>query len=65
MVEATHTLPQAPATSQAQRLAQRQARAIRVLALRRAVEATKQRLRGMGLKPQYMPREIVPSRRSI
>jgi vacuolar-type H+-ATPase subunit E/Vma4 len=60
MVEATLRLQQAPATSQAQRLAQRQRRAIRVLALRRAVEATKQRLRGMGLKPQYMPmREIV------
>jgi hypothetical protein len=60
MVEATLRLQQAPATSQAQRLAQRQRRAIRVLALRRAVEATKQRLRGMGLKPQHIPmREIV------
>jgi hypothetical protein len=60
MVEANPSLPQAPAKCRAQRLAQRQARAIRVLALRRAVEATKQRLRGIGLKPQYMPmREIV------
>ena len=55
MDEAIHRLQQAPATSQAQRLAQRQAQAVAVLAKRRAIAATRKRLRGMGLKPQYMP----------
>jgi hypothetical protein len=60
MVEATHSVQQAPAPNHAQRLAQRQAQAVSVLAKRRAIAATKKRLRGMGLKPQYMPlREIV------
>jgi hypothetical protein len=45
----------APAISQAQRLAQRQAQAVAVLAKRRAIAATRKRLRGMGRKPQYMP----------
>ena len=55
MDEAVNSLQQAPATSQAQRLAQRQAQAVAVLAKRRAIAATRKRLRGMGLKPQYMP----------
>ena len=55
MDKASHRLQQAPATSQAQRLAQRQAQAVAVLAKRRAIAATRKRLRGMGLKPQYMP----------
>jgi hypothetical protein len=60
MVEATHSLPQAPATSQAQRLAQRQAHAVAVLVRRAAIAATKQRLRSQGLKPQHFAlREIV------
>ena len=59
MDEANHSLPQAPAPNQAQRLAQRQQQAVAVLAKRRAIPATRKRLRGMGLKPQYMPmREI-------
>jgi hypothetical protein len=45
----------APAPNHAQRLAQRQAQAVAVLAKRRAIAATRKRLRGMGLKPQYMP----------
>jgi hypothetical protein len=58
MIETNSSLPQAPAPSQAQR--QAMGRAVMVLAQRRAIAATKQRLRGMGLKPQYMPmREIV------
>jgi hypothetical protein len=58
MVEAANRLQQAPAPNQAQR--QSMSRAVMVLAHRRAIAATKQRLRGMGLKPQYMPiREIV------
>ena len=55
MDEANQRLQQAPATSHAQRLAQRQAQAVAVLAKRRAIAATRKRLRGMGLKPQYMP----------
>src|SRR3984893_18465931 len=55
MKEATHSVQQAPATSNAQRLAQRQAQAVAVLAKRRAIAATRQRLRGMGLKPHFVP----------
>src|SRR5271154_2958600 len=55
MDEDMQRLQQAPAISQAQRLAQRQAQAVAVLAKRRAIAATRKRLRGMGLKPQYMP----------
>jgi hypothetical protein len=55
MNEATNKLQQTPAISQAQRLAQRQAQAVATLAKRRAIAATRKRLRGMGLKPQYMP----------
>jgi hypothetical protein len=62
MVEATHSLQQAP--SQAQRLAlrqaQRRAMAVRVEALRRAKADTKAELRAQGIKPsQLAMREIV------
>jgi hypothetical protein len=55
MVEAANRLRQAPATSHAQRLAQRQAQAVAVLAKRREIAATRKRLRGMGLKPHFVP----------
>jgi hypothetical protein len=59
MVEAANRSQQAPTTSHAQGLAQRQAHAVAVLVRRAAIAGTKQRLRSQGLKPQYMPmREI-------
>ena len=55
MDETNQRLQQALAPNHPQRLAQRQAQAVAVLAKRRAIAATRKRLRGMGLKPQYMP----------
>jgi hypothetical protein len=60
MDEATHRLQQAPALNHAQRLAQRQARAVAVLVQRAAVEATKQRLAARGIKRGSVPmRDLV------
>jgi len=58
MVEANHTLPQAPAPSQAQRASM--ARAVRVEAMRRAIGATKRAYQAQGVKIAQLPyREIV------
>lgn len=58
MIEANHTLQQAPAISDAQRHAM--SRAVICLARQRAIKATQQQLRSWGLKPQHIDkREIV------
>jgi hypothetical protein len=57
MVEATHSVQQAPSDAQRQAIAQ--ARAVATLVRRAAIAAVKHKLRGLGLKPQhYSPAQI-------
>ncbi len=59
MVEADHIVAQTPAPNHAQRLAQRQAQAVLVLAMHTAKREVKEQLRSQGIKVSRVPaREI-------
>lgn len=55
MDEANRRLQQTPNVAQARTMG----RAVRVLAIREAVKAVRQRMRSQGLKPQYIQRSII------
>jgi 7-keto-8-aminopelargonate synthetase-like enzyme len=57
MVEANQRVYQIPTPNHAQR--QVKGRAVRVLAIREAVKAVKQRMRSQGLKVQYVQRNAI------
>lgn len=57
MVEANHRVHPSPTSNHAQR--QAMGRAVRVLAIREAVKAVKQRMRAQGLKVHYIPRNVI------
>lgn len=59
MVEANHRVHPSPTSNHAQR--QAMGRAVRVLAIREAVKAVKQRMRAQGLKVHYIPRNAILS----
>lgn len=57
MVEANHRVRLSPTSNHAQRRAM--GRAVRVLAIREAVKAVKQRMRAQGLEVHYIPRNVI------
>jgi hypothetical protein len=55
MDEANHRLQQIPNAAQARMMG----RAVRVLAIREAIKAVKQRMRAQGLKVQQAPHKVI------